>query len=77
MNPFPGKTVIGLTGGIASGKSTALKIFEQLGWETISVDSIVSEFLEKDERVRDTLRKGGGMSYFFLEESLTKVKLPK
>ncbi|MEC7627750.1 MAG: dephospho-CoA kinase, partial [Verrucomicrobiota bacterium] len=44
MNPFPGKTVIGLTGGIASGKSTALKIFEQLGWETISVDSIVSEF---------------------------------
>ena len=75
MNPFPGKTVIGLTGGIASGKSTALKIFEQLGWETISVDSIVSEFLEKDERVRDTLRKRWGNELFFSGGIVDKSKI--
>ena len=75
MNPFPGKTVIGLTGGIASGKSTALKIFEQLGWETISVDSIVSEFFEKDERVRDTLRKRWGNELFFSGGIVDKSKI--
>ena len=39
---------IGLTGGIAAGKSTALAAFERLGAETISSDAAVHELLETE-----------------------------
>jgi dephospho-CoA kinase len=41
--------VIGLTGCIGSGKSTALKIFKKLGLETISADEIVKENYSKNK----------------------------
>lgn len=37
---------IGLTGGIAAGKSEALKAFERLGAATLSSDEVVHELLE-------------------------------
>jgi dephospho-CoA kinase len=37
---------IGLTGGIAAGKSEALAAFERLGAKTISSDAVVHELLE-------------------------------
>lgn len=37
---------IGLTGGIAAGKSTALAVFERLGAATISSDAVVHELLD-------------------------------
>jgi dephospho-CoA kinase len=40
---------IGLTGGIAAGKSEALKAFERLGAATLSSDAVVHELLESDE----------------------------
>jgi dephospho-CoA kinase len=39
---------IGLTGGIAAGKSEALAAFERLGAATISSDAIVHELLDGD-----------------------------
>ena len=39
---------IGLTGGIAAGKSTALAAFERLGAATISSDAVVHELLETE-----------------------------
>jgi dephospho-CoA kinase len=39
---------IGLTGGIAAGKSTALEAFERLGAATISSDAVVHELLETE-----------------------------
>src|SRR4051794_31592953 len=39
---------IGLTGGIAAGKSEALAAFERLGAATISSDSIVHELLDRE-----------------------------
>jgi dephospho-CoA kinase len=43
--PFP---LIGLTGGVAMGKSSVLQLFQQAGFFTISADSIVKEiYLEK------------------------------
>jgi dephospho-CoA kinase len=39
---------IGLTGGIAAGKSEALAAFERLGAETISSDAVVHELLEAE-----------------------------
>jgi dephospho-CoA kinase len=39
---------IGLTGGIAAGKSTALDAFGRLGAETISSDAVVHELLDSE-----------------------------
>ena len=39
---------IGLTGGIAAGKSEALAVFGRLGAETISSDAVVHELLETE-----------------------------
>jgi dephospho-CoA kinase len=40
---------IGLTGGIAAGKSEALKAFARLGAATLSSDVVVHELLESEE----------------------------
>ncbi|HVD37469.1 MAG TPA: dephospho-CoA kinase [Solirubrobacterales bacterium] len=45
---------IGLTGGIAAGKSEALQAFARLGAATLSSDAVVHELLESDE-LRDRL----------------------
>lgn len=39
----PSRFVVGLTGGIGSGKSTALGAFEDLGAATVSLDQIAKE----------------------------------
>ena len=43
-----GPLTIGLTGGIAAGKSEALAAFERLGAATISSDSVVHELLDSE-----------------------------
>jgi dephospho-CoA kinase len=54
---------IGLTGGIAAGKSEALKAFERLGAATLSSDAVVHELLESDElRERLVERWGPGVA---------------
>ena len=57
---MPGPSLIGLTGGIAAGKSEALRILAGLGAETVSTDGLVHELLGT-EAVRDALvgRWGG------------------
>ncbi len=54
------KTLVGLTGGIACGKSEALKIFGQLGWETISTDEIVRNLLSSDKGLISVLTQRWG-----------------
>ncbi len=51
---MPGPSLIGLTGGIAAGKSEALRILAELGAETVSTDGLVHELLGT-EAVRDRL----------------------
>ena len=51
---MPGPSLIGLTGGIAAGKSEALRILAELGAETVSTDGLVHELLGT-EAVRDLL----------------------
>src|SRR2546423_14083638 len=45
---------IGLTGGIAAGKSEALRALERLGAATLSTDEVVHEILAND-KARDEL----------------------
>jgi len=61
----PGSTVpfVGLTGGLAAGKSTALAALERLGARTLSTDEVVHELYAGAE-LRDLVvaRWGGGVA---------------
>jgi dephospho-CoA kinase len=46
--PYQGKTLIGLTGNIACGKSTVLRQLERLGAYTIDADRLIHDILRKD-----------------------------
>ncbi len=54
-----GPLKIGLTGGIAAGKSEALAAFERLGAATISSDAVVHELLDS-ERLQNRLTERWG-----------------
>jgi len=47
--------VIGLTGGIASGKSTVAEMFRELGAEIVSADTLVHRILQEDAAVRSEI----------------------
>ena len=64
MYPFPGKSVVGLTGGIACGKSSVLEIFAKNGWQAISTDQLAGEILTSDEQVANLLLDRWGKTVF-------------
>lgn len=47
---------VGLTGGIASGKSESLAALERLGCAVLSTDAVVHDLLSADPDVRDQIR---------------------
>ena len=55
-----GPLKIGLTGGIAAGKSEALAAFERLGAATISSDAVVHELLDSEPLLARLTGRWGG-----------------
>jgi dephospho-CoA kinase len=55
--------VVGLTGGIAAGKSTALRMFAELGADTYSADEYVHELYRKPE-IKQVLQRKFGHDIF-------------
>ncbi len=55
---------VGLTGGLACGKSTVLEMLRELGAATISADSLVHELLNSDAAVRRSIRERFGDGVF-------------
>jgi dephospho-CoA kinase len=51
--------LIGLTGGIAAGKSETLRLLGELGAETLSTDAVVHELLGTEEVVRALRERWG------------------
>ncbi len=51
--------IIGLTGGIATGKSELAAYLNELGWETVDADSLASE-LSDDPQIQQKLKKAFG-----------------
>ena len=49
-------TVIGLTGPTGSGKTTALRVLEDMGFAAIDCDALYYELLKTDEDLRKNLR---------------------
>ena len=66
------KTVIGLTGGIACGKSSALQIFKDLGWDTLSTDRIVADLISTNESVIEKLSIRWGKTVFSVNNEVVK-----
>jgi dephospho-CoA kinase len=54
-----GPLTIGLTGGIAAGKTEALSAFERLGAETISSDAVVHELLDSEPLISQVTERWG------------------
>lgn len=52
--------VIGLTGGIGCGKSSATRIFEEEGFHTLDSDKIVHDLLASDESVIERIARRFG-----------------
>jgi dephospho-CoA kinase len=56
LSPNNGK-IIGVTGGIATGKSFVLECFRELGFEVFSSDNVVHELLKKGGKAFDQVSK--------------------
>lgn len=70
----PQKLLVGLTGGIACGKSTALGIFGKLGWKIISTDVIVADLLQNDYSLKKAIQTKWG-SVVFENDEIDKKKI--
>jgi dephospho-CoA kinase len=75
MFPFPNKVVVGITGGIACGKSTVCEKFADLGWEVISTDSLVHQLLLDDNEVVDQITNRWGAAVMDVRGSIDKAQL--
>ena len=59
MSEIPARSLVGLTGGIAAGKSEALRAFERQGAATISTDAVVHELQRSPEVVAKMVERWG------------------
>lgn len=67
--------IIGLTGGMGCGKSTAARMFEAAGFMRIDSDSIVRETVLTDPAVMAVLRERWGESVFAADGSIERALL--
>lgn len=75
MRHVPGMCVIGITGGIASGKSTLLKLFRLEGVPGIDSDLIVHRLLRRGTRVYSAVVRAFGKEYLNSRGGLDRRKL--
>ncbi len=67
--------IIGITGGIGSGKTEVAKIFKKLGAKVISADQIGKEIVEKNPQVLKKLAKTFGQEILTKNRKLKRRKL--
>lgn len=67
--------LVGVTGGIGSGKSSVCRQFEALGRTVIAADRIARDLTERDPRVRDAVRKKFGDAMYAPEGPLRRQAL--
>lgn len=68
-------TIIGITGGIASGKSTLVEQVRLAGYKVLDADQIVHTLQEKGGRLYDALVKTFGPEILTEDEELDRPKL--
>ena len=67
--------VIGLTGGIGSGKSTVAGFLRELGARVVNADEISRELTRKGQAGYAAIRNAFGPAYFFENGELNRKKL--
>ena len=67
--------IIGLTGGMGSGKSSALRIFKEIGCRAISADTIAHSILKKDTKVIKAIIKTFGEGIIGKSGTINRKKL--
>ena len=68
---------IGLTGGIACGKSVVLEMFKEAGWHTLSADALVHELLDHDPEIIEAVISKFGIEVKASDASLNKKAIAK
>ena len=71
------KRVIGITGGIASGKSNVSNICKELGYEVIDSDSIAKELSFKGKPLYKAIVDRFGTDFLTLDGELDRKKLAR
>lgn len=66
--------IVGLTGGIGAGKSTALQMFKELGAQVFSADDYVHELYRRQD-VKDMLRQKFGEDIFGADGEIDRKRL--
>ena len=64
--------VIGITGGIGSGKSSVAKIIQEAGYKVISTDDKAKEIMVTDLNVKQKLIEAFGDESFLFDGTLNK-----
>jgi len=67
--------LVGVTGGIGSGKTTLCRILSELGRVVLSADEIAKQLTVNDPEIRSTLAHTFGPTFFFNDGSLDRKKL--
>jgi dephospho-CoA kinase len=67
--------IIGLTGGIGSGKSTAANILKDMGFKIIDLDQITHKVLKSGESGHKKISENFGRKYFDNEGNILRDKL--
>lgn len=66
---------VGLTGGIASGKSSAAALFEELGAAVVDTDAIAHELTRPGTSAMAAIRDAFGPAYLTADGSLERAKM--
>jgi len=69
------KTIIGLTGGIGSGKTTVANIFAEYGIDIIDADVVAREVVEPGSEALTEIAKYFGETFILADGNLNRAKL--
>ena len=64
--------IVGLTGGIGSGKSSAVKIFKELGIDSIDADDVAKNILDSNKNARKLFIEEFGDKYILKNHKINR-----
>jgi dephospho-CoA kinase len=64
--------IVGLTGGIGSGKSTAVKIFRELGIDSIDADDVAKNIIDSNKNARKLFIEEFGDKYILKNHKINR-----
>lgn len=67
--------ILGLTGGIATGKSTVARLFQKLGYPCVDADQIARDLVQPGQPGLAAIVRQFGTAYLLPDQSLDRKKL--